>query len=471
MGSVSSSDQRGNRMTLFILDEGSSSVSSENTNTTQSKSINPSPVSSVSSGMMSEPHGKFGFSYPIKHWGRCHSIENETRFNFVSPEFLTPKTAFSHLADLDIPKEISNYTFYSEFLLKLQFHTMNTLPFRICEDSINRDMLISAFKSSPLYDFCWHSFMAASCLDLYFQQVMYGHDDVLNLNKMTYLKLGDYHFSKSMYSMSEEVKVQEDIKKSVALMITTMLHIFYATASPNQEVCSRGYFGLGRNLGLLFTDYVLLYRNDPLFNDACARYCINSWSQDASYYFPEFLYDLVHVDYPTTNEANKERVRPLDQESQALMIAMVDRLKKEYRAHANLSSPAEPNNTPRHIPIESVATGAPSNSALATDKKVARSFKPSYELEYDMYGTLSRYTVEVPERYIDLLDEGDPRALIITAYNIIALATKRYKYWPVSVFKKEIAAIEGKLGKLQNSTLWKSWLFVAKQTLDGLESL
>ncbi|KAG7724913.1 hypothetical protein KL933_003329 [Ogataea haglerorum] len=458
-------------MTVSVPDDGNFSTSSENTNTSQPKSIEPRPGSSVSSGTMSEPHGKFEFSCPVKQWDEYHKTESETRFNFVSPEFLSPKTAFSHLADLDIPKEISNYTFYSEFLLKLQFHTMNTLPFRICEDSINRDMLISAFKISPLYDFCWHAFMATSCIDLYFQQVMYGHDDVLNLNKVTYLKLGDYHFTKSMYSMSEEVKVQEDIKKSVALMITTMLHIFYATASPNQDVCSRGYFGLGRNLGLLFTDYVLLYRNDPLFNDACARYCINSWSQDASYYFPEFLYDLVNVEYPTANEPNKKRVQPLDQDLQALIIAMVDRLKKEYRAHANLTSPAEPKNTPRHIPIESVATGVSSTSSLATGENVARSFKPSYELEYDMYGTLSRYTVEVPERYIDLLDEGDPRALIITAYNIIALATKRYKYWPVSVFKKEIAVIEGKLDKLENSTLWKSWIFVAKQTLDGLESL
>ncbi|KAH3669010.1 hypothetical protein OGAPHI_002765 [Ogataea philodendri] len=455
-------------ITSISHDDGITSLNSDLMSSHHNRSSHISPVSSVSSANFNDSLLKPEYS-DLTRLSTSRLRQDSNKWYFVPPDFLSNKTHFPYLSDIQIPREISNYTFYTECSLKLQFYMMNTMPFRICEDATNRELLISVFKTAPLYDFCWHSFMAIACIDLYHQQEMYNHDDVLNLDKNTYLKMGDFHFSKSVYSMSKEVKVQEDCNKAIALIETAMLHIFYATATPSQSIATRSYLGLGRNLGLLFTEYVLQYRSHKMFNDACARYCINSWSQDASYYFPEFLYDLADVSYPSTGEPNKMRVLSLDEEDKLLICKMVDRLKKEYRSFANVSLCEAPAVSTRHVPIESILNYEPTQvGSTCFEGKPARSLPPSQKLEYDMFGTLSRYIVEVPERIIDMVDAGDPRALILTAYNLLGLATRQYKYWPSSVYTQEIKTIERLLDRSENSQLWKSWLDVPKQVFNEL---
>ncbi|ODV87278.1 hypothetical protein CANARDRAFT_194072 [[Candida] arabinofermentans NRRL YB-2248] len=360
------------------------------------------------------------------------------------------------------------YTFYTESTLKLHYHMVNTLPYRVCRDPINRNLLMKGLQYCPLYDYLWHAFMAVNCIDLYYQKETCGIDDVLNLSKDAYLNMGDYHMTRSMLSLAEEVKKQEDAKKAVSLVLTTMLHIFYATGSPNQMIADRAYFGLGKNLGLLFTEYAVMFSKCTIFNQACARYCINEWSEDAINYFPEFLYGLIDVEYEDTNEPNepnnKQKVKPLSNDCKIMLKTMVDRLKREFRSFANPTIYRNPIMSSRYVPIDSLLN---KDDDLSNDDGLNNNVK---KLEYDMYGTMSRYIVEIPDLFIEMQEMNDPRALLITAYNVISLVSRRYEYWPISVYRRELDYIKSLLTKLENENLWIRWMDVAYNVLDGLEN-
>ncbi|QPG73006.1 hypothetical protein FOA43_000310 [Brettanomyces nanus] len=382
------------------------------------------------------------------------SLEECAAIKSVHPMFLSRKTDLSYVEDLKIPKGLLSYTFFSDVTMKLHFYAMNTMPFRICLDPSNRILIVEITKFAPLYDFMYHSLLAVSLLDLYYQKVLTGTDDVLDLDKSVYLMLGDYHMSRSMRELVEEVKVEEDVKKCVTLILTTMMHIFYATGCPHQKIASKTYYTLGKNLGILFTRYALIYKGCSCFNRACARYCLNDFSRSPLIYSPTFLYGLLDVFYPHSDQSSgKLRVKPLDKEEVAIFTSLIDRLDREYRAYMNNFEIPNPLRSVRYVTLEGLSSTPVGSPVL--DGQGQHSF------EFDMYGTLSRYIVDIPDRFIEMVDLGDPRALILVAYNILILSVRVYEYWPKSVFGDEIIYIDHRLDKVENSELWKSWLSVA----------
>ncbi|VEU23706.1 DEKNAAC104963 [Brettanomyces naardenensis] len=397
----------------------------------------------------------------------------DSSFDSVHPMFLSNKTDLSYVEELKVPKSILGYTFFADIMLKLNFHALNTLPFRITKDACNRKLLIQATQYAPLYCFLYHSLMAVASLDLYYQQEMTDADDVLNFSKNVYLLLGDYHMSRSMSELIKEVGVQEDKKKAVALIVTSMMHIFYATACPHQRVASRTYYALGKNMGILFTRFADLFRLCPLFSAACARFCLNDYSRDSSTYSPLFLYGLVDVYYDhQETDQGKLKVLPLIKEDIAILTDMINRLDREYRAFKNQSDFPNPIESARYVSVEFLLKDSTQDSTSpnnpSADPRVQYNFSKGPCLETEMYATLSRYVVDIPDRFTEMVDMGDPRALIVVAYNILVLASRGYDHWPVSVFQSEIDYIKLRLDNVENSDLWKSWLEVVEISLSSM---
>ncbi len=388
-----------------------------------------------------------------------HSNKQNSEFDFSSahPSFFSKRTDVSYLRELDVPKSIAGYTFYSHIYMKLSYHALNTIPLKLTRDPANRQLLFWAIKISPLYDFLNHAFMALSALDLYYQQISYGTDEILDLNKSVYLMVAEYHMKMSIRELTRESEIREDTKKAVALVSTSFLHTVFATFHPDPKIATRAYFNLGKNSGVLFVRYAEALKASSLFKQGCSRYVLNNYSRRPSTYTPCFLYGLLTVSYNSTKiEPDKKHVLPLNNDDTALFIRMLDRLDREYRAYANTTVTPDP--------IYDSRTPMYPGRQFPVYKEVAWDSREMF-FETDFYGTLSRYTVEVPDRFIDFIDQGDPRALIIIAYNIVVLVSRGLHYLPIWVFYNEIDYIEQRLDEVENSEAWKSWLLVAREAL------
>lgn len=389
------------------------------------------------------------------------TIDDSKMPDFVHPMFLGGKMDLSYMPLLKVPRALLPYAFFGDLQQKLTFYAFNTMPYRITRDAVNRRLLLICSKYSPLYDYMFHSFIAVSALDCYYQTVQSGNDAILGLDKNVYLMLGDYHITRSMDSLNREIKVQEDSKKAVSILVTSMLQLVYATASPHQKIASRGYFDLGKSLGMRFAGFSTSFSKCLLFTISCARFYINDYDHSPSAYFPKFLYGLSGTVYPPSSD--RIRVLPMNEEDREIIDSMVQRLNKEYNAYQNSVNIANPVGSCRYITLEALAKDPDVKDDPRVDMMDNLAppdtiVTPTTTIEKDLYAVLTRYVVDIPDRFIDLVEMGDPRALIVVAYDILCLGTKPCEYLPISLFQDEIEYISGRLDQVDNSELWKSWL-------------
>lgn len=379
-------------------------------------------------------------------------------FEKAHPMFFSDKISLSYVDELHVPKSILSYTFYSDIFMKLNYHALNTMPFRLCRDGCTRALFVEMARISPIFNFLHHAFLAVAAIDLYFQQVTYQTDDVLNLNKNVYLMLGDYHLAKSMSELTREMSTEEDTKKSVASIMATALCMFYITGCPHRRIADKSYFELGKNEGFFFARYASAHQSSDIFNANCARFVINDYSSKPETFFPNFLFGLATAYYPENNTSGKLHVPILDQPTVVMLQQLVERVNREYRSYVN------------YIPFENPVGSARQNTLECYTKDAMRDYYASTRtgerpLETEMYGTLTRYIIEIPQKFIDMIAECDPRALIILAYMILILAARGYPYWPLSVYQNELIDIDRKLDRWENAPYWKAWLLTANTAL------
>ncbi|OUM53299.1 hypothetical protein BVG19_g2568 [[Candida] boidinii] len=389
-----------------------------------------------------------------------------------------------------LPKDLESLTLYFEMQFKVQQYIFNALPFRLCKDPTNRSLFVRGSHYATLFDYLNHAYFACAFLDLYHQQVNNGYDDVLNLSKQTYLSMAEYYFARSLASQARDISVHEDIKKAVSLVISTTLHIIFILGSPNHNLFSEEILTVARNLGLLFTDYALVFKNCDLFNQASARYCLTEFSTSAEIYFPEYLYGLVDVASPsqtysfsTSNVQNgtpfstspiisydssstyknlteyntgpiKKKIPTiLSNEEKSVVFEMVERLKKEFRAIANPSIYHNPYTCVRQVPLDLLISD---QQSPITNEKV---------LEYDMLGSLTRFLIDIPESFAAMVENKDPRALIWLAHALMVIASRGYPFWSPEVYIKKLEQIEAAMDGYEDGEFWNGWLAIPREML------
>ncbi|GMF59543.1 unnamed protein product [[Candida] boidinii] len=302
--------------------------------------------------------------------------------------------------------------------------------------------------------------------------------------------MAEYYFARSLASQARDISVHEDIKKAVSLVISTTLHIIFILGSPNHNLFSEEILTVARNLGLLFTDYALVFKNCDLFNQASARYCLTEFSTSAEIYFPEYLYGLVDVASPsqtysfsTSNVQNgtpfatspiisydssstyknlteyntgpiKKKIPTiLSNEEKSVVFEMVERLKKEFRAIANPSIYHNPYTCVRQVPLDLLISD---QQSPITNEKV---------LEYDMLGSLTRFLIDIPESFAAMVENKDPRALIWLAHALMVIASRGYPFWSPEVYIKKLEQIEAAMDGYEDGEFWNGWLAIPREML------
>lgn len=431
------------------------------------------------------------------------SILSETEANVklkgsIPQIFLSNKTVqysnSSKILPTPLPKDFDSPIFYFEMQFKVQQYIFNALPFRFCKDPTNRSLFVRGSHYAILFEYLNHAYFACAFLDLYHQQVNNGYDDVLNLSEQTYLNMAEYYFARSLDSQARDMTVHEDIKKAVSLVISTILQIIFIGGSPNHNLFSGEVLTVAKNLGLLFTDYALVFKSCDLFNQASARYCLTEFSTSTEIYFPEYLYGLVDVTSPSqtynfssSNGQNgsqfstspsvsynppstfnknstdysgesikRETPHILSNEEKNVVFEMVERLKKEFRAIANPSIYHNPYTCVRQVPLDLLISD---QQSPITNEKV---------LEYDMLGTLTRFLVDLPDSFAEMLKNKDPRALIWLAHALMVIASRGYPFWSREVYTKKLEQIEIAMDGYEDARFWKGWLAIPKEMLSNV---
>ncbi|CDK24549.1 unnamed protein product [Kuraishia capsulata CBS 1993] len=367
------------------------------------------------------------------------------------------------------------YGFHSSLTFKLNNYMKSEFYTHFATSKQCQEVYLEAFNKSHEYEYLYHIFMAVLLMDLYHKVEMTGSDDVLNLSQSAYVSMAEFHHSRSLSLMRQNLRPQKPYD-ALALLLASSLQMFYATASPNHRIADIAYIGVAKGIYLFFNDILPFVGQFQLLEDTYKRYCLGSFSTDASVYFPEFLYGILDLQY---FEQDPLTPRTLSSDSDPSPANSV--------SSGGPSSPEQQSVTPSTFSSSSersnsgYSAGSPSFEANRDIyKKVldrlkmefrAHAYKepddntPGMQIENELISTLSRYVIDVPEQFTELIGINDPRALIIMGYHVMILAARRYPFWSQTLYMYEIDHIYDTLGKLPYGHEWKSWLTAARESI------
>jgi len=316
---------------------------------------------------------------------------------------------------------------------KTQKYSMNYLPFRLTDDPMFLQSFLVLLENFPLYDSLNYCINALAFISLYHESKQNNNKDkFLSLDPDVYLALSDYHTQRSIQALSLDINMEVTYRRVCCLCYTAAYQILLSIFLPTQKIASRAFLMLYKNLEFIEDSFGNISGNCKIYKHTQIRRASKFYSKSSMDFFPEFLYDLLTVEYPPEAETNSTKilVGALNNKDKELLQSMIDKLKINYRIYQNSTKDEMPELDEDGYPVMD------SDLLIATERL--------------FYG--------IPEEFIELVATGEPRSLIIVGYSILLLSSKMNLILSKNHYRGEVIFILNKLDRCQNSKYWSAWL-------------
>ncbi len=343
---------------------------------------------------------------------------------------------------------------WSTMDLQLILHFSTSFYLRLSTKPVLRNIWCTALP--PLaykYNYLMRMLLAISALD--FEYNAPNDKKLVHNGRSHYDFLAKYHQTKSLEDFKYCLHPQNS-DEAIAVMCTSFFNLIFLTASPEHRLSDADFFKIAKGI-------------KPVFFESQAAIASSVFAPLIQFYgpkngnikssdFPHYLYQLLNIqDFETERLTLKEFTEiPTIEGFSFDFYNRTPVLSSSSQSSRNIT--ANENTYRNNLLFSHVYLSAISD--------LEREFSNIYNIEdpeTDYISVISRWVSFVPNEFVTLIDQDDPRALIIVAHFIMLLYSLPNIWW-LTPLQDELDYIEARI----RSQEWARFLKLPRMVSEDL---